>query len=96
MSKSHILCEHESTKAARAKCRAQRKAHSQSMREGLQEIIDSYFTNVGSCEEIGAQLSRLSKSSDSESLRAAASGYYEEDMDMEDVIALAQKAVWEV
>jgi len=93
---SHVLCEHDNTKAARAKCRKARKAHSESMRQGIQEIVDSYFTNVGSCEEIGVQLSRLASGSSSESLKAAARGYYEEDLDMEDIIALAQKAVWEV
>lgn len=94
---SHILCDHPATKAGRAKCRKVRAARSAALIAELDAVIDSYYTDHGSCEEIAEQLSALSAAAPkSESLRKAAYGYYSNDLEMEEIMGLAIAARLEI
>lgn len=89
---SHALCLHPATKAARAACRKVRASHIAAWTAERDRILTSYFTNVGSCEELGAEIDRLGRDSGNDDIKAAARGYYEEDLDMEEIIALVNRA----
>jgi hypothetical protein len=94
---SHVMCQHESTKAARAKCRAERKKTQNVLRDRVEGIVTSYYDNSADAEEIGAAIYELSFiATQSESLAAAREGYYNLELSLEDIIALVQQAVWEV
>lgn len=63
----------------------------------LDAVIDSYYTNQGSCEGIAGEISHLSALiPESPSLREAAHGYYDESLSMEEIIALVNTARLEV
>jgi hypothetical protein len=49
---SHADCFHPATKAARAKCRAAKKANAARLAQSLSEIFASYYDNTGDGEEI--------------------------------------------
>lgn len=93
---SHIACIHPATKAGRAACRKERAAQTIALRADIQAVIDSYYDNSGEIEEIAAKIDRLSQGAGSESLTAAARGYYDGTLEIEDIICMAQQGIWEV
>lgn len=96
-SQSHILCTHPATKAARAACRKTRQRVSQNLRTEIQAAVDLYFTDqTVEVADIVVTLDGLSMHANSPSLTAAVRGYWDETLEIEEVIGLAQRAVGEV
>ncbi|QEQ93668.1 hypothetical protein SEA_ZUKO_90 [Streptomyces phage Zuko] len=56
---SHADCFHPATKAARAKCRAAKKANREELSQTLSEIFASYYDNTGEADEIMYGLGRI-------------------------------------
>jgi hypothetical protein len=92
----HTDCLHPSTSAARAKCRKDRAARKIQTHDAIWAILNSFYGSVGSCEEIGAAINDLAAKTQIASLNAAAMGYYDDSLDMDEVIGLVHQALTEI
>lgn len=80
-SQSHENCLHPSTKSARAKCRAARKASAISRAESIEAVRAAYFEGEG-VEELMAALHKIDPE--------LTEGYYHGDDDVEEIIFSAK------
>lgn len=94
--RSHANCDHPATKAGRAKCRKARALVAQGFIAELDALIHSYYDNSASAEEIGAEITSLAYATQAPSLMIAKEGFYNNTLEVEEMINLAREARGEI
>lgn len=89
----HTHCLHPATKAARAACRKIRAANHKTALITLNDILKSYYDNSTALEVIVGDIRTLAAKTGDAHLLAASTGYYDNSLDAEEVIAEAAEAL---
>lgn len=88
----HTNCLHPATKAARAACRKARAVATAAHRDELDTIIATYYDNSEGAEDIANALHALGVKANCAQLIAAAQGYYDSSLEIEEMIYQATTA----